>query len=64
LRGDFLFNKSLTACAGTKLLERPAGPRLKCQMLNDKWCLKTGAADNGNEPLLPWEKTGAALGLD
>jgi hypothetical protein len=33
-------------------------------MLNAKWRLKTGVADYGNEPLLPWEKTGAAFGFD
>jgi hypothetical protein len=32
-------------------------------MINDKWCLKAAHADNGNEPLLPWEKAGVELVL-
>jgi hypothetical protein len=33
-------------------------------MLNAKWCLKAAIADNGNEPLLPWERARAELNLD
>jgi hypothetical protein len=33
-------------------------------MINDKWCLKAAIADNGNEPLPPWDKAGAEVVLD